>query len=105
MDAAAAATCQAQLVALKAQRVQELQLCLATRLHTCACWPRVQCIVIPECTAGAPCCLQVQRTRELQRGSSRRAGKAVVAVIGYTNAGKSSLTQALSKRDMGVQDK
>ena len=79
-------------------------MCLATRLHTCACWPRVQ-IVSPEGAAGGPCCLQVQRTRELQRGSSRRAGKAVVAVIGYTNAGKSSLTQALSKRDMGVQDK
>ena len=105
MCAAAAARCQSQLVALFAQRVQELQLCLATRLHTCACWPRIQPVMSPKGAAGGPYCLQVQRTRELQRGSSRRAGKAVVAVIGYTNAGKSSLAQALSKRHMGVQDK
>ena len=43
--------------------------------------------------------------RELQQASSRRAGNAVVAVVGYTNVGNSLLTQALSKRDMGVQVK
>eukprot|EP00891_Asterochloris_glomerata_P006564 jgi/Astpho2/6564/fgenesh1_pg.00100_%23_1_t len=47
----------------------------------------------------------VRRMRELQQASSRRAGNAVVAVVGYTNVGNSLLTQALSKRDMGVQVK
>lgn len=49
--------------------------------------------------------VQVQRTREVQRAARRRAGKPVVAVVGYTNAGKSSLLQALTHTDAGVQDR
>ena len=48
---------------------------------------------------------QVQRTREVQRAGRRRSGKPVLAVVGYTNAGKSSLLQALSKKDTGVEDR
>ncbi|KAK9828582.1 hypothetical protein WJX72_000864 [[Myrmecia] bisecta] len=48
---------------------------------------------------------EVRRTREVQRAGRRRAGKAVVAVVGYTNAGKSSLITALSGSDVGVEDK
>ena len=48
---------------------------------------------------------QVQRTREVQRAGRRRSGKPVLAVVGYTNAGKSSLLQALTKTDTGVEDR
>ncbi len=53
------------------------------------------------------CCytLQVQRTREVQRAGRRRSGKPVLAVVGYTNAGKSSLLQALTHTDTGVEDR
>ena len=49
--------------------------------------------------------LQVQRTREVQRAGRRRSGKPVLAVVGYTNAGKSSLLQALTRTDTGVEDR
>ncbi|GAB4821475.1 hypothetical protein N2152v2_008521 [Parachlorella kessleri] len=48
---------------------------------------------------------EVRRTRAVQRAARRRSGKAVVAVVGYTNAGKSSLVNALSKADVGVEDR
>lgn len=41
-------------------------------------------------------CEQVQRTREVQRAARQRSGKPVVAIVGYTNAGKSSLIEALT---------
>ena len=49
--------------------------------------------------------MQVQRTREVQRAARRRAGKPILAVVGYTNAGKSSLMQALTRTPAGVQDR
>ncbi|KAL3161447.1 hypothetical protein ABBQ32_010332 [Trebouxia sp. C0010 RCD-2024] len=48
---------------------------------------------------------EVQRTREVQRAGRRRSGKPVLAVVGYTNAGKSSLLQALTRKDTGVEDR
>ncbi|KAL3161798.1 hypothetical protein ABBQ38_008890 [Trebouxia sp. C0009 RCD-2024] len=48
---------------------------------------------------------EVQRTREVQRAGRRRSGKPVLAVVGYTNAGKSSLLQALTRKDSGVEDR
>ena len=51
------------------------------------------------------CAYQVQRTREVQRAGRRRSGKPVLAVVGYTNAGKSSLLQALTHTDAGVEDR
>lgn len=48
---------------------------------------------------------QVRRTRALQRAGRRRLGKPVVAVVGYTNAGKSSLVNALARADVGVEDR
>ncbi len=40
----------------------------------------------------------MQRTRAVLRAGRKRSGKLVVAVVGYTNAGKSSLVSALTKR-------
>ncbi|DBA79692.1 TPA: hypothetical protein ACH3X1_008363 [Trebouxia sp. C0004] len=48
---------------------------------------------------------EVQRTREVQRAGRRRSGKPVLAVVGYTNAGKSSLLQALTHTNTGVEDR
>lgn len=48
---------------------------------------------------------QVRRTRTVQRAARRRSGKPVIAVVGYTNAGKSSLVGALAKADVGVEDR
>ncbi|KAL4437274.1 hypothetical protein ABPG75_004413 [Micractinium tetrahymenae] len=41
---------------------------------------------------------QVRKTRAVQRAARRRSGKPQVALVGYTNAGKSSLMAALAKR-------
>lgn len=41
----------------------------------------------------------------MQRAGRRRSGKPVLAVVGYTNAGKSSLLQALTRKDTGVEDR
>lgn len=41
----------------------------------------------------------------MQRAGRRRSGKPVLAVVGYTNAGKSSLLQALTHTDAGVEDR
>eukprot|EP00898_Chlorokybus_atmophyticus_P000002 jgi/Chlat1/1001/Chrsp108S01398 len=49
---------------------------------------------------------EVRRTRQLQRTARQRQGDvAQVAVVGYTNAGKSSLVTALSKRQVGIEDR
>ena len=47
----------------------------------------------------------MRRTREVQRAARRRAGKPQVAVVGYTNAGKSSLVAALSRRPVEARDR
>ena len=39
---------------------------------------------------------QMAPTRDVKRGSRRRFGLPTVAVVGYTNAGKSSLTNRLT---------
>eukprot|EP00873_Tetraselmis_striata_P011987 jgi/Tetstr1/432251/TSEL_002286.t1 len=48
---------------------------------------------------------EVQRTRGLQRSSRKRAGFVTAAVVGYTNAGKSSLVSALSRRRAVAEDR
>ncbi|CAL8470607.1 g10149 [Coccomyxa elongata] len=48
---------------------------------------------------------EVRQTRVTQRAGRLRAGKPVCAVVGYTNAGKSSLVSALCGDDVGVQDR
>ncbi|HLT58580.1 MAG TPA: GTPase HflX [Limnochordales bacterium] len=40
---------------------------------------------------------QVRRTRALQRAGRRRTGLPVIALVGYTNAGKSTLMNALTR--------
>ncbi len=47
---------------------------------------------------------QVRRTRTLQRAKRKRAPQPVVALVGYTNAGKSTLFNALTKADVRAQD-
>ncbi|WP_338739366.1 GTPase HflX [Candidatus Dehalogenimonas loeffleri] len=47
----------------------------------------------------------VSNQRELYRSNRRRQGIPVVALVGYTNSGKSSLLKALTKADVIVQDK
>ncbi|PSC73950.1 GTP-binding chloroplastic [Micractinium conductrix] len=49
---------------------------------------------------------QVRKTRAVQRAARQRSGKPQVAIVGYTNAGKSSLLEALSGAgDVGVEDR
>jgi len=47
---------------------------------------------------------QVRKQRGLQRRRRRRRGMPVIAIVGYTNAGKSSLLNRLSGADVLVQD-
>ncbi len=47
---------------------------------------------------------QVRRHRSQQRGRRRRQGMPVIAIVGYTNAGKSTLLNRISGSDVLVQD-
>ncbi len=47
---------------------------------------------------------QVKRTRELHRGARRRVPYPVVALVGYTNAGKSTLFNRLTQSDVMAAD-
>ena len=47
---------------------------------------------------------QVRRTRELHRQARRRVPYPVVALVGYTNAGKSTLFNRLTEADVVAQD-
>jgi len=47
---------------------------------------------------------QVRRTRTLQREKRKKAPHPVVALVGYTNAGKSTLFNRLSKSDVTARD-
>ncbi|MDR2402507.1 MAG: GTPase HflX [Spirochaetaceae bacterium] len=48
---------------------------------------------------------QVRKQREVQRKKREKAGMPVCALVGYTNAGKSSLLNALTHSDVLVEDK
>src|ERR1700685_4530750 len=47
----------------------------------------------------------VKRTRALQRAERERAALPTVALVGYTNAGKSTLLNALTGAEVGVRDR
>ena len=47
---------------------------------------------------------EVRRTRAVQRSGRRRTGKPVIALVGYTNAGKSTLFNKLSGADVFAKD-
>ncbi len=49
--------------------------------------------------------LEVQRYRETQRAARKRAHIPTFAIVGYTNAGKSTLLNALTKAEVLVEDK
>ena len=48
---------------------------------------------------------QLGRQREQQRARRKRSGTPTVAIVGYTNAGKSTLLNALTGSDVIVEDK
>ncbi|MEK7847664.1 MAG: GTPase HflX [Chloroflexota bacterium] len=48
---------------------------------------------------------EVRRQRSLHRQQRRRTGVPVVSLVGYTNAGKSTLFNALCRADVFVEDK
>ena len=48
---------------------------------------------------------EIRKHRLLYRQKRRRSGVPVVALVGYTNAGKSTLLNALSQADVFVEDK
>ena len=47
---------------------------------------------------------EVLKRQELMRGSRRKRGFKTVAVVGYTNVGKSTLVKALTRKDVFVKD-
>jgi len=48
---------------------------------------------------------EIRKHRELYRQQRRKSGIPIVAIVGYTNAGKSTLLNALSQADAFVEDK
>jgi len=46
-----------------------------------------------------------QKTHNAQRDSRKKSGKAMVAIVGYTNAGKSTLFQVLTKKETLIANK
>ena len=48
---------------------------------------------------------EVKKNREMQRRARKRSGIPTFAIIGYTNAGKSTLLRALTDADVLVEDK
>jgi len=48
---------------------------------------------------------QIRKQRELYRQKRRRAGMAVVALVGYTNAGKSTLLNRLGRADVITENR
>jgi GTP-binding protein HflX len=48
---------------------------------------------------------EVRRQRQVQRRQRERQGIPICALVGYTNAGKSSLMNALTGADLAVEDK
>lgn len=48
---------------------------------------------------------EVRRHRQLYRGRRAKTGVAVVALVGYTNAGKSTLMNTLARADVMAEDK
>ena len=50
-------------------------------------------------------CRTLQRQREGRRARRSRRGLPVLSIVGYTNAGKSTLLRALTKSDVHVEDK
>ena len=47
---------------------------------------------------------EVRRTRTLQRSARKRVPYPVVALVGYTNAGKSTLFNRLTQSDVVAED-
>ena len=48
---------------------------------------------------------ELERTRDVQRSRRRKSGIKVVAIVGYTNAGKSTLMNALTDANIFAEDK
>lgn len=48
---------------------------------------------------------EIVKHRELMRDNRRRRGKKIVSLVGYTNAGKSTLLKTLSKKEVYTEDK